>query len=235
MVRISRRGFLAGTGGLVLLRQPQWSIVVSPSLSPDMRKGIELGAVEAGQMAKLLGQAIGLVEGTPADASRVAGVITGSPPAKAGADVPVVLLKSAGARESPCVFTVGASDARKAAALNQWLAKEGKPDPGDLSVVEWHATLRRFGASEVNERFQAQHKAPMSPESWLGWVAVKALAEAAMRRIGSGACEAFARLRFDGHKGRALRFDPETGELQQPLYIVQGSPDGGRVLGEVMP
>ena len=69
----------------------------------------------------------------------------------------------------------------------------------------------------------------MSSRAYAGWVAVKALLESALRARGRGDRSAsLARLRFDGHKGRPLFFDPQTRILRQPTYIVQD----GRVTGE---
>ena len=44
-----------------------------------------------------------------------------------------------------------------------------------------------------------------------------------------------AEARIDGHKGRALTFDPRTGELSQPLYVVSGRHGTTTVLGEIEP
>jgi hypothetical protein len=232
---ISRRDLLAATGGLVLLRQARWSIVADGTITGEMRKGAELGIAEAGQMARLLGQSIELVADSPGATGSVAGFITRTRDPE-GHVTPVVTLEP-GASRHACVFSVAASEARKAAALQQWASTEAGPgDRAGLTVLEWHPSLKRFGASEVNERFVAQHGTPMTSAAWLGWIAVKALAEAAMRREAPAeACDGFRRLRFDGHKGVPLRFDPDTRELRQPLYIVERTATGEKVLGEVHP
>jgi hypothetical protein len=233
---ISRRVFLAGAGSLLYIVQTRWSIVVQDSVTGDMRKGVELGLTEAQQMARLLGHSVELTSRAAGTATTTAGVVvvgaaTDSPPS-----IPVVRLRSSDKAPPACTFTVAASAARKDAALRQWMAQQPGGDTTRLSVVEWHPTLKRFGASELNERFEFKHKIPMSGDAWLGWIAVKALSEAAMRRIvDAAACDEFVRIRFDGHKGSALRFDPGTRELRQPLYILERSPQGERVLGEVNP
>ena len=61
----------------------------------------------------------------------------------------------------------------------------------------------------------------MTPGAYAGWIAVKALVEAALRPAApNDRCAGLARLRFDGHKGRPLTFDRLSRALQQPLYVV---------------
>jgi hypothetical protein len=97
--------------------------------------------------------------------------------------------------------------------------------PGEAWGAEWHASLSRFGARELNARFAARFDRPMDSRSWLGWMAVRASVEAALR--GSGDLRAgLALLRLDGHKGTALRFDAD-GFLRQPLLVVGRDVDGG--------
>jgi hypothetical protein len=50
-------------------------------------------------------------------------------------------------------------------------------------------------------------------------VAVKAIVEAAIR--GDDVCAELTRLRFDGHKGRALTFDPSTRRLRHPALMIR--------------
>jgi hypothetical protein len=80
--------------------------------------------------------------------------------------------------------------------------------------LAWYPELKQFGAGELNERFLKKTKHPMDEAAWLGWIAVKIAAEAALRNRDIGS------IRVDGHKGVQLRFDRE-GTLLQPLYIVR--------------
>ncbi|HEX6560122.1 MAG TPA: hypothetical protein VF021_11685 [Longimicrobiales bacterium] len=92
-------------------------------------------------------------------------------------------------------------------------------------TVVWDATLERFGAAQLNARYQAANHSAMTSRAWCGWFAVKLLWESATR-AGSAdapALRAFlasTRAAFDGHKGAMLRFD-ETRVLRQPLYEVK--------------
>lgn len=89
-------------------------------------------------------------------------------------------------------------------------------------IDEWHHTLFRFGAGELNERFERQTRRRMDADAWAGWFAVKAATEAALRleRPGYDAMVASSAPAFDGHKGVPLRF-AASGVLQQPMYVIE--------------
>lgn len=179
------------------------AIAVAGQPSNESARGIQFGILEMARTAELLGGTVTLV-GEPTAAY---GVIAASG-ALGSNDVPTIHLAARPDGAGRCAFGLGAGEARG---------------------VLWHASLDRFGASELNERFVARYRTPMTSDAWAGWAAVKALGESALRRRpDENPCEALRRLRFDGHKGRSLFFDPESGVLVQPLYIVEG----GRVVGE---
>jgi hypothetical protein len=79
------------------------------------------------------------------------------------------------------------------------------------SKKAWLPSLQKFGAGELNERFLRETRHPMDEAAWLGWMAVKIAAEAALRNQDIG------KVKVDGHKGVALRFDAK-GQLVQALY-----------------
>lgn len=121
------------------------------------------------------------------------------------------------------VFHVEASDSMYAAALSE------TPGAGDGDVVLWHPGLERFGAGQLNDRYVRRFGEGATAPAWAGWMAMKALWETARNLEtpdGSALAEALqlASLEFDGHKGEALRFNPETGQLSQPLYAMSGAP-----------
>jgi hypothetical protein len=123
--------------------------------------------------------------------------------------------------------------------------------PGDVRVDEWHPSLKRFGAGELNERFEryiARQSGAVSlgetggsvprlmdGDAWAGWFAVKVAAESALRGV-----ETQERLTdpdgpaFDGHKGVALRFD-RSGVLRQPVFIISAAagPNPRGVVAEI--
>jgi hypothetical protein len=89
--------------------------------------------------------------------------------------------------------------------------------------VLWHSALDRFGAGQLNDRFKAAG-IPIDEQAWLGWFAVKVLWEAGVR--GKHPRD----LSYDGHKGKALRFNSH-GLLIQPVYGV----DDQNKITEVQP
>lgn len=87
----------------------------------------------------------------------------------------------------------------------------------------WLPGLRRFGAAQLNDRFRARYgrRAEMRGPAWVGWFAMKALVETALRaraEDGDSLRRALLAARFDGHKGGALSFSPD-GVLVHPLYV----------------
>jgi hypothetical protein len=186
----------------------------------DAREGVDFGLAEAQQTAQLVGRTLTLVRDVHQQPS---GVVAAGPPFPQ-LSVPVVSLGEGGAR---CVFAVGLSASERADAIAKWRQAHGGAPPA-LEAAEWHPSLTKFGASELNDRFLRRTGKPMTPAAWRGWFAVKALAEAALRSPDLD-CDAFARVRIDGHKGRVLSFDPATRRLLQPIYIVST----GAVIGEI--
>ncbi|MGQ0563336.1 MAG: ABC transporter substrate-binding protein [Gemmatimonadota bacterium] len=88
-----------------------------------------------------------------------------------------------------------------------------------IGAVSWDATLARYGAAQLNARYRAAYDAPMTTQAWAGWFAVKVLWESAARTrtATSAAIQTYLaspRGAFDGHRGRPLRFDPETHTLK---------------------
>ena len=181
-------------------------VALAGTPSPEHLRGLEFGEIEMAQTARLLGFSLRRV---PADTAGAYGLVAADDAGPPPAGRPVIRLSGGDARENRCQFGIEA--------------------PGTDGAVLWHASLERFGASELNERFARRYDAPMTPEAWAGWAAMKALVESALRRRGDeDPCSALARLRFDGHKGRPLFFAPDTGLLVQPTYLVKD----GRVIGE---
>lgn len=188
-----------------------------PTTLGDYGLGIQLGASEATRTATLLGHEFRIVH-TGAARARIARSVPDS------ADVPLIAMT--GDSSNPCVFVTTSPSAREAAtayAKAQQLAS--------FTVADWHHAFTRYGAAQLNERFERAFAKPMSDEAWHGWVAVKAISEAALR--GDDICVELSRLRFDGHKGRALRFDRESRRLIHPPLVVRDQ--GGKTIVEVVP
>jgi hypothetical protein len=186
--------------------------------------GVRFGVLEADHTGRLLGHHIELVASPAVDRG----------PMVEARDARVVIQADIGAE---CAFIVSASAERQRDTLRHWAGMPGRgasDGAAAYAVVEWHPTLEKYGASEVNDRFRRETGEPMTAPAWLGWVAVKIIAESAWRAdSGTEPCRAIRRLRVDGHKGRPLTIDPRTRELRQPLYIIDTNSD--RVVGEVNP
>ena len=180
----------------------------------DFGLGVRLGANEAERAATLLGHTFELVTSGTATA-RVAKV------APTHSDLPVVAMR--GSSPGNCVFVTETAHGDVSASAKTAAAPDG-------TIADWHADFRRYGASELNERFVKTFRRAMSAEAWHGWVAVKAITEAALR--GEDVCAELSRLRFDGHKGRALRFDATRRLIHPPLIIRHRN---GKTIVEAVP
>ncbi|HYO16237.1 MAG TPA: ABC transporter substrate-binding protein [Thermoanaerobaculia bacterium] len=181
-------------------------------------RGATLAAEEARRTGDLLGVVFELRTPGPG-AAAVVGLSTPKNP-------PAVLFLTAGAIDGPSpvdprIFHVASSPRRRKEAL----ARAGK----GVRVVDWHPDLVRYGAEQLNQRFHQRFGRPMDEAAWRGWMAVKAVAEAALRSPGGDLAATLATLRFDGHKGKPLEFDPQDHHLRQPVYLVDGR---GRLIGE---
>jgi mxaJ protein len=134
----------------------------------------------------------------------------------------VISAKELAADAPANVYSVRASPAARNRAVAMWRREH----PGaDVSAVEWHASLSRFGAEQLNARLERVDPSPDS-DVWAGWMAAKVAAEIVFRDATEPAA-----LSFDGHKGTPLRFSADR-YLQQPLIMV--APDG-KVVGTVDP
>jgi hypothetical protein len=160
--------------------------------------GARLAVEEMSRTATLLGRRL--------NATGIAG---------ASIDLAAGSIESGGA-----AYYVSADDAMRAAALAIW---RGEHKETALRAVEWHPSLERFGAEQLNERYRRAAHQPMDAAAWIGWMLVKAAVESELRGV------PLADGRFDGHKGVTLTFDSRR-RLRQPLCIVD---DMNTLLGVV--
>jgi ABC-type branched-subunit amino acid transport system substrate-binding protein len=210
-------------------------------------RGALLAAEEAARTAELLGARLELRVREPGDAAAL--IDEGALALIGGLDaatrtalatlagtrgIPLLTTRSPGDSSDdeplrPHVFHVASSPRDRRAALARWKAGGGE----GAEIADWHASLKRFGAEQLNQRYRERFGSPMEPLAWTSWMAVKAAAEAALRGAYTPAelSRRLATFGFDGHKGVRLRFRPADHRLQQPLYVVAG----GKVLTEVSP
>ena len=88
----------------------------------------------------------------------------------------------------------------------------------------WHWTWERYGAPQLNQRFEKLAGRRMQEEDWAGWAAVKAVVEAAVQTRSTDAKALRAALispefQFDGYKGTAVSFRPWNRQLRQPILL----------------
>lgn len=95
-----------------------------------------------------------------------------------------------------------------------------------LVPLEWHWSLERYGAPQVNSRFETAvgDGRRMTWQDWSVWIAMRAVltAEAKSRDRDPAAIEAFLRsdaLRLDGSKGAQLSFRSWDSQLRQPILL----------------
>lgn len=224
------------------------AVIVGPdsARSADFRRGVELGSAEGAVLAKLLGRELITSVFLASDAASfnsyertlttlgVAAVVAFADSATTASltrfvsplGIPLI---NAGTRSnafrgalcSPVLFHVSPSEAM----LRDALRVAGARSPGDsASVTAWHGRLERFGAGELNDRYRSRFGADATEDAWLGWIAMKIVAETALRSPTVKGRDVLARLhesdpRFDGHKGKPLTFRAWDGQLRQPLYV----------------
>jgi ABC-type branched-subunit amino acid transport system substrate-binding protein len=252
----TRRRFLqltaavvAWAGGRKLVRadaRPLLFAHILPAPSTAATQGALLAAEEAARAAELLGTRITLRTGLPGDAAKL--IDQGALALIGGLDAATrtALIKLSAAREVPLlttrepsdtspdeplhehVFHVASTPKDRHEALERWKPKETTQN---VDIVDWHPTLTRFGAEQLNQRYEEKFGTPMQPLAWTTWMAVKAATEAALRGADTPAdlARRLTTMGFDGHKGVRLHFRPDNHHLQQPLYAVTGD----RVLAEI--
>jgi PQQ-dependent catabolism-associated beta-propeller protein len=216
--------------------------------SASVERGIQLGALEAERAGELIGRRfdVRVVEASTARQARRAvdrlsreGVFaliggfdleTCREIGRAAAERRLVYLnvgcRADVLRESPTpgTFHLEASD---------WMYAEARAGAEGEPVAEatlWHPDLNRFGAAQLNERFERRFGAPADGPAWAGWMAVKVLWESALRARSTDLSLLAAYMvdentAFDGHKGQSLTFSSDDHQLRQPLYLparVQG-------------
>lgn len=217
---MTRRQLLVSMAGTLLaprlLAQEPRVLRIGHTLKDDAAvRGAQLGAEEAGRTAELLGARLELVNGTDGVLAVVGDLGEGD------SAIPFLNIRSMEERGPlhPNVFHVASSAAERREALERWQG----PKPEGVQVVDWHPSLKKFGAEQLNQRFETRFGSPMDERAWAAWLGVMAAAEAALRNT------TLERLRFDGHKGARLSFRSEDHTLRQPLYVVAGD----KVLGEI--
>jgi ABC-type branched-subunit amino acid transport system substrate-binding protein len=133
---------------------------------------------------------------------------------------------------SPRMFHIAASDsmteAARAAAMQQLTAAST-----GIAIQLWDASLERYGASQLNDRYRARFGRAMTSPAWAGWFAMKIAWETSLKARSADPAVLAGELakrstQFDGHKGAPLSFRTSDHQLRQPLYAV-GHDAGGKM------
>lgn len=93
-----------------------------------------------------------------------------------------------------------------------------------LTASAWHPTHDQWGATQLQNRFQALAHHPMTEKDFAAWAAGRAVGEAAMRARSAEPAKIEAAMRAEDFalavfKGRAAAFRPWDGQLRQPILV----------------
>lgn len=201
-------------------------VLVEPAATPSAeseRLGVRFGLAEAAHVVTLIGSRLQVTEVTADTPDNLPGSATALIAAASGRvameaarlrpDMTVVTTCAATAPATRHCFSVASSvDVRD-------LARQ-QMSTGTQRVVDWDARLRRYGAAQLNERYQRHTNQPLDEHAWHGWMACKVVVELALRRATESTNVALVDLVFDGHKGRPLTFSSRHHHLVQPVYLI---------------
>lgn len=233
---LGARPGLAGARSIGVARGPD-------AAGSEATKGLRFGLLEAKRTLQLRGRSLEWVERDgPAAATSLAHsgvellVVAGNAGVVPAGGAPVVRVPLTDDDRSTCggeEWLVGPAPEQRAAVIATYRAAHAA-SPAELAVAAWHPALERYGAQQLNERYRAFAREPMTEYAWLGWIAIRVVLEAALR----GPAAAQLRLKtfgVDGHKGTVLRFDPYGRRLQQPLYVCDARKPASPPLAEITP
>lgn len=188
----------------------------NPDTTSDVLQGVTLGIEEAQHAAELLGDRVLLVRVVPGAAMRPVNAVLSVLPADD------LLHWAAAARDTTPVFNlVARADSLRGSSCRARIYHIEASDTmyrtaggADDSAELWNPALERYGASQLNERYQKRFGKPMSGAAWAGWFGVKVAWERFTGRQDG----------FDGHKGELLSFRSWDHQLRQPLYLKSNGP-----------
>ena len=108
---------------------------------------------------------------------------------------------------------------------NTWYPRPVAGTQG-LTPVGWHKTIETYGAAQLQKRFEEHAGRWMNSLDFAAWLAVRSIG-AAVTTLNStdadaiGALSVSDRLPMDGFKGRKLSYRTWSGQLRQPIALVQ--------------
>ncbi|RMF39007.1 MAG: amino acid ABC transporter substrate-binding protein [Alphaproteobacteria bacterium] len=93
-----------------------------------------------------------------------------------------------------------------------------------LRPVAWHWTFERYGAPQLNRRFERRVGRVMGEDDWVGWAGLRSLLQS-VQDTGATAPETVAErllaeeFRVDLYKGIPGSYRPWNGQLRQPILL----------------
>ncbi len=95
-----------------------------------------------------------------------------------------------------------------------------------LRAETWHWTLERYGAPQLNQRFERRTGRKMGGEDWAAWAAVRAVIEAVVRTKSLKIAELRRYMQTDSfsldlYKGFPGSFRRWSGQLRQPILLAR--------------
>ena len=117
-----------------------------------------------------------------------------------------------------------ADDFGRYIAYNTWQAKPIVGTEG-LAARGWSEVIERWGAAQLQSRFEALSGRPMRADDYAAWAAMRSVGEAVTRTGSAEAATLRAYMLSDqfelaGFKGRALSYRDWNGQLRQPIPLV---------------
>ncbi len=108
---------------------------------------------------------------------------------------------------------------------NTWLPRPVAGTQG-LTPVAWHRVVEQWGAAQLQSRFEKQFHRWMNNKDYAAWAAVRTIGEAVTQTKASDAKTLFSFINSDqfqlaAFKGRKLNYRSWSGQLRQPIPLVQ--------------
>lgn len=94
-----------------------------------------------------------------------------------------------------------------------------------LAPTTWSPVFDEYASTQLQNRFQREAHRPMTAQDYAGWLALRAVGEAATRSgktdpLAIGAFMRGSNFELAGYKGAPLSFRPWDGQLRQPVLLV---------------
>ncbi|HPQ97257.1 MAG: amino acid ABC transporter substrate-binding protein [Thiothrix sp.] len=93
-----------------------------------------------------------------------------------------------------------------------------------LAPMAWHWSWERYGAPQLEKRFEKMHQRPMTGTDWAAWIAIKSVAESVQATRSTDVATISAKMTapdtlYDNFKGTAGGFRAWDHQLRQPVLL----------------